>query len=56
MELDIWGELDEEMGGAPAGGNSAGETAFTYLPGFIPFGGGWTPAVTDGKLNWQCRP
>ncbi|SED54405.1 hypothetical protein [Rhodococcus koreensis] len=56
MELDTWGELDEEMGGAPAGGNSAGETAFTYLPGFIPFGGGWTPAVTDGKLNWQCRP
>ena len=112
MELDIWGELDEEMGGAPAGGRSAGETAFTYLPEFIPFagldgnllfidtrpgdlhgcvtefdkvdtdaagprwasltamlsdladsletgaafGGGWTPAVTDGKLSWQYRP
>ncbi|QYB04763.1 hypothetical protein I1A62_10055 [Rhodococcus sp. USK10] len=44
MELEVWGEFDEEIGGAPAGGNSAGETAFTDLPEFIPFAG------LDGNL------
>lgn len=45
MELEIWGELDEEMGGAPTcDGSSAGETAYTYLPEFIPSAG------RDGNL------
>ncbi|MEN0138126.1 MAG: SMI1/KNR4 family protein [Rhodococcus sp. (in: high G+C Gram-positive bacteria)] len=51
MELDIWGELDEEMGGAPVRGNSAGTTAFTYLPEFLPFAG------LDGNLLFiDTRP
>ncbi|MHA4854392.1 SMI1/KNR4 family protein [Rhodococcus sp. MSC1_016] len=54
MELDIWGELDEEMGRASAngGGDSvAGEIAWTYLPEFIPFAG------LDGNLLFvDARP
>ncbi len=38
MELEVWGEFDEEMG-APDPDTSAGEIAGTYLPEFVPFAG-----------------
>lgn len=38
MELDIWGEFDEEMG-APDPDAAAGDTAGTYIPAFVPFAG-----------------
>ncbi|OZE85265.1 hypothetical protein CH305_05045 [Rhodococcus sp. 15-649-2-2] len=39
LELDIWGEIDAEMGAEPQVGTAAGEYVGTYLPEFIPFAG-----------------
>ncbi|WP_032405457.1 hypothetical protein [Rhodococcoides fascians] len=39
LELDIWGEIDAEMGAEPQVGSAAGEYVGTYLPEFIPFAG-----------------
>ncbi|MGF0311894.1 SMI1/KNR4 family protein [Rhodococcus sp. IEGM1428] len=39
LELDIWGEIDAEMGAEPQVGTSAGQYVGTYLPEFIPFAG-----------------
>ncbi|OZC75227.1 hypothetical protein CH251_10675 [Rhodococcus sp. 06-462-5] len=39
LELDIWGEIDAEMGAEPQFGTSAGDYVGTYLPEFIPFAG-----------------
>ncbi|MFD3702514.1 SMI1/KNR4 family protein [Nocardia sp. NPDC058658] len=48
LELDVWGEFDEEMG-EPA--TAAGDPAGTYLPQFLPFAG------LDGNLLFvDTRP
>ncbi|WP_305095155.1 SMI1/KNR4 family protein [Prescottella sp. R16] len=38
MELDIWGEFDEDFG-APDPDSAAGSGAGTYHPAFVPFAG-----------------
>ncbi|WP_415975990.1 hypothetical protein [Rhodococcus sp. 077-4] len=39
LELDVWGEIDAEMGAEAQTGTSAGDCVGTYLPHFIPFAG-----------------
>lgn len=38
MELDVWSDFDEEFGG-PDPDSSAGDTAGTFHPAFVPFAG-----------------
>ncbi|AJW41012.1 hypothetical protein NY08_3002 [Rhodococcus sp. B7740] len=39
LELDIWSEIDAEMGAEPRTDSPAGEYVGTYSPHFIPFAG-----------------
>ena len=51
LELDIWGEIDAEMGAEPQTDASAGDYVGTYLPHFLPFAG------QDGYLLFvDARP
>lgn len=51
LELDIWGEIDAEMGAEPQTDTSAGDYVGTYLPYFLPFAG------ADGYLLFvDARP
>ncbi|MDI9894276.1 hypothetical protein QM797_06010 [Rhodococcus sp. IEGM 1381] len=51
LELNIWGEIDAEMGAEPQTDTSAGDYVGTYLPHFLPFAG------ADGYLLFvDARP
>lgn len=51
LELDIWGEIDADMGAEPQIDTSAGDYVGTYLPYFLPFAG------QDGYLLFvDARP
>lgn len=51
LELEVWGELDDEAGAEPRTGSAAGEAVETFLPEFVPFAG------RDGNLLFvDTRP
>ncbi|WP_072803555.1 SMI1/KNR4 family protein [Rhodococcoides yunnanense] len=39
LELEVWGEIDEEMGEEPSRTTPAGVSVGTFLPEFVPFAG-----------------
>ena len=51
LELEVWGELDEEAGAEPSAGSAAGKVVETFLSEFVPFAG------RDGNLLFvDTRP
>ncbi|WP_054372199.1 SMI1/KNR4 family protein [Rhodococcus rhodochrous] len=51
LELEVWGELDEDAGAEPLAGSAAGEAVETFVSEFVPFAG------RDGNLLFvDTRP
>lgn len=51
LELEVWGELDDDVGAEPLTESFAGEAAETFVPEFVPFAG------RDGNLLFvDTRP